>query len=233
MSPDCPGWSGYPRHTGILRRSSWGRLDVPGLSGLVWVSLVYGDTQTQWLGKVGCSGIVRDGLGILGVRGYSDTVVGDSWMSRDCPGWSGYPWCTGILRHSGWGRLDVPGLSGMVWVSSVYGDTQTQWLGTVGYPGIVRDGLGILGVRGYSDTVVGKGWMSRDCPGWSGYPRCTGILRHSGWGRLDVPGLSGLVWVSSVYGDTQTQWLGTVGCPGIVRVGLGILKYRTLLVGSS
>ena len=44
----------------------------------------------QWLGRVGCPGIVRDGLGILGVRGYSDTVVGEGWMSRDCPGWSGY-----------------------------------------------------------------------------------------------------------------------------------------------
>ena len=191
---------------------------IPGLSGLVRVSSVYGDTQTQWLGTVGRPGIIRVSLGILGVRGYPDTVVGDSWMSRDCPG---YPQCTGILRHSGWGRLDVPGWSGLFRVSSVYRDTQTQWLGKVGCPwivwvglgilgvrgysdtvvgkvgcpGIVRVGPGILGVRGYSDTVVGEGWMSRDCPGWSGYPRCTGILRHSGWGRLDVPGLSGLVWV--------------------------------------
>ena len=134
---------------------------------------MYRDTQTQWLGKVGCPRIVRDGLG---VRGYSDTVVGEGWMSRDCPGWSGYPRCTGILRHSGWGRLDVPGLSGMVWVSSVYGDTQIQWLGTVGCPRIIRDGLGILGVRGYPDTVVGEGWMSRDYPGWSGYTEIQDIV---------------------------------------------------------
>ena len=89
--------------------------------------------------------IIRVGLGILGVRGYPDTVVGDGWMSWDCPGWSGYPRRTGILRH-------------------------TAWLGTVGCPGIVRDGLGILSVRGCSDTL-------------------------HGWGKLDVPGLSRLVWV--------------------------------------
>ena len=82
----------------------------------------------------------------------------------------------GILRHSGWGRLDVPGLSGLVWVSSAYGDTQTQWLGTVGCPGIVRVGLGILGVRGYKDTVAGDSWMSRDCPGWSGYTEIQDIV---------------------------------------------------------
>ena len=29
---------------------------------------------------------------------------------------------------------------------------------------------------------------------------------------------------------TQTQWLGTVGCPGIVRVGLGILKYSRVFI---
>ena len=56
------------------------------------------------------------------------------------------------------GSVEVLGLSGLVGVSSVYGDTLTQWLGKVGFPQIVRDGLGILGgVRGYSDTVVGEG----------------------------------------------------------------------------
>ena len=179
----CRAQSGYPRCTGIPRHSGWGRLDVPGFSGLVWVSSVYGDTQTH-------------------------CMVGDSWMSPDCPGWSGYPWCTWILRHSGWGRLDVPGLSGMVWVSSVYGDTQTQWLdvpglsgmvwvssmygdtqtqwlGTVGCPRIVRDGLGILGVRGYPDTVVGEGWMSRDYPGWCGYTEIQDIV---GWVFIRILG---------------------------------------------
>ena len=126
MSPDCPGWSGYPRCTGILRHSGWGWLDVPGLSGMVWVSSVYGDTQTQWLGKVGCPGIVRVGLGILGVQGYSDTL-------------------------HGWGQLDVPGLSGMVWVSSAYGDTQTHCM--VGESWMFRDCPGWSGYTEVQDIV--------------------------------------------------------------------------------
>ena len=40
-----------------------------------------------------------------------------------------------------------------------------------GCPWIIQDGLGILGVRGYSDTGVGGGWTSMDCQGWSGYAR--------------------------------------------------------------
>ena len=40
-----------------------------------------------------------------------------------------------------------------------------------GHPWIVQDGLGILGVRGYTDIGVGDGWTSVDCPGWSGYTR--------------------------------------------------------------
>ena len=83
----------------------------------------------------------------------------------------------------------------------------TTWLGTVGCPGIVRDGLGILGVRGYLDTVVG----------------CPEIFRV-GLGILGVRGYS-----DTLVGD---NWMSR-DCPGIVPVDLGILKYRTLLVGSS
>ena len=74
-------------------------------------------------------------LGISGVRGYSDTRGGGGWTSLECPGWSGYLQCTGILRRRG------------------------------GHPRIVQDDLGISGVRGYSDTGVGGGWISKDCPG--------------------------------------------------------------------
>ena len=42
-------------------------------------------------------------------------------------------------------------------VSPVYGDTQTQGLVVGGHPRIVQDGLGISGVRGYSDTGGGDG----------------------------------------------------------------------------
>ena len=70
---------------------------------MVWVSLVYMDTQTQEL-----------------------------YMARvkisDIPGWSGYPWCTRILRH------------------------RVLFMG--GHSRIIRDGLGILGVHGYSDIGV-------------------------------------------------------------------------------
>ena len=65
--------------------------------------------------------------------------------------------------------MDIPGVSGMVRVSPVYGDTQTRGLVVGGHPRIVQDGLGIFGVRGYSDTGVGGGWTSLECPGWSGY----------------------------------------------------------------
>ena len=37
-----------------------------------------------------------------------------------------------------------------------------------GHSWIVQDGLGNFGVQGYSDTGVGGGWTSMDCPGWSG-----------------------------------------------------------------
>ena len=40
----------------------------------------------------------------------------------------------------------------MVWVSLVYMDTQTEGIVMGGHPRIVWDGLGILGVHGYSDT---------------------------------------------------------------------------------
>ena len=54
------------------------------------------DTQTQGIVMGGHPQIVQGGLGILGVRGYSDTGC---WTSLDSPGWSGYPWCTWKLRH--------------------------------------------------------------------------------------------------------------------------------------
>ena len=80
----------------------------------------------------------------------------------------------------------------MVWVSPAYGDTQTQGVVMGGHLRIVRDGLGISSVRGYSDTGGGGGWTSEDCPGQSEYLRCTEmgqseylrcteILRHKGW----------------------------------------------------
>ena len=62
--------------------------------------------------------------------------------------------------------------------------------------------------------------MSRDCPGWSGYPRRTGILRHSGCGRLDVPdcpGWSGYTEVQDIVGRVFIRILGQV-CP--VLLGL-------------
>ena len=111
---------------------------------MVRVSPVYGDTQTQGLVVGGHPRIVQ---GISGVRGYSDTGVGGGWTSKDCPGWSGYLWYTGILRRRGWWWVDIPGVSRMVWVSPVYMDTQTQGVVVGGHPRIVQDGLGISGVR--------------------------------------------------------------------------------------
>ena len=109
----------------------------------------------------------------FGERGYSDTRGGGGWTSMDCPGWSGYPRCTGIHRHRGGGG----------WMS-------LDW----------QDGLGILGVRGYTDIGVGDGWTSVDCPGWSGYTR-TQLQGHPrnvicvGHGCLDFLGLSRIVFV--------------------------------------
>ena len=134
------GCSGYPRHTWILRHKGWWCVGLPGLS--------------------------LDVLGILGLRGYSDTRGGGGWDSLDCPwmfwvslayrdtqtqgvvvggspwtvlGCSGYLWHTGILRHKGWWWVGVPGLS--------------------------LDVLGILGIRGYSDSH--KGWWWVGVPGLS------------------------------------------------------------------
>ena len=62
------------RHPGIVRDS------------LVWVSLVYADTQTLGLDIARHPGIVRDSLGISAVFGYSDTGVGLSQTSWDNSG---------------------------------------------------------------------------------------------------------------------------------------------------
>ena len=59
----------------------------------------------------------------------------------------------------------------------------------MGVPGLSLAVLGILGIQGYSDTRGGGGWESLDCP----------------W----------LFWVSSAYGDTQTQ-----GSPWTVLDGI-------------
>ena len=48
------------------------------------------------------------------------------------------------------------------------------------------------------------------------------ILRQRGWWWVDIPGLS-MVWVYSMYGDTQTERLVMGGYPWIIQDGLGIL----------
>ena len=53
--------------------------------------------------------------------------------------WSGYPWCTWILRHRG----SVTGVH-----PRIVGDI----LGMVSHGWISLDSPGILGVHGYSDT---------------------------------------------------------------------------------
>ena len=71
----------------------------------------------------------------------------------------------------------------------MYIDTQTQGLDMGKDPLIFQDGLGILGVHRYSDT---------GCYSW-----------------VDILGLPGMVWVSLVYTDTQTQGLDMGGDPRI------------------
>ena len=63
-------------------------------------------------------------------------------------------------------NMALHGSHRIVWVNLK--DSQTQGLVVDGRPWIVQDGLGNFGVRGYSDTGVGGGWTSMDCPGWSG-----------------------------------------------------------------
>ena len=83
-----------------------------------------------------------------------------------------------------------------------------------GCPWIVQDGLGILGVQGYTDIGVGDGWTSVDCPGWSGYTRTQSpghprnvicVQDMVAWTSLDCPGLSLLV-VAVAY----VTWTSTV-----------------------
>ena len=197
-------------------------VDILELSETVRVSQVYADTQTQGIGHGEHPWIVRDGPGISGVRGYSDTGSWSWWTSSDCPGRSGYLRCTQILRHRELVMVDILGLSGMVQVSQVYTDTQTQGVGHGGHPWIVLDGPGITGVCGYSYTESWSWWTSSDCPGWSRYLRCTQILRHRGLVMVDILGLSWTVQVSQVYADTHTQAVGHGGHPRIVWYGLGI-----------
>ena len=124
---------------------------------MVWVSLVYTDTQTQG------SDMGEDPLTFQDGLVYMDTQtqgIIHGWTSSAYPGWSGYPWCTRILRHRGYIWVEILGYSRMVWVSLV------MVIG--GHPWIVHDGLGILDVHGYSDTGVWYGWRYSDIPGWSG-----------------------------------------------------------------
>ena len=72
----------------------------------------------------------------------SDRVVGDGWMSPDCPGWPVYRWCTGILRHSGW-----------CW-----------WMSTTDYPELIKFPRH---TRNFN-PVVWDWWKFPDCPGWPG-----------------------------------------------------------------
>ena len=65
--------------------------DGPGILG------VHGYSEGIVMG--GHPQIVWDGLGILGVYRYSDRGDSHGWTSSDRLGWSGYPWCTQILRH--------------------------------------------------------------------------------------------------------------------------------------
>ena len=189
----------------ILRHRGWVMVDILGLSGAVWISLVNVDTQMQGVVRGGHPQIVLDGPGIPGVHGYSDT---GGWLWWDCLGRSGVPRCTRILRHRGLVMVDILGLSGMVWVFPSNVDTQTQEVGHGGHPQIVRGGRGIPGVRGYSDAGGCSWWTSSDCPGQSGYPQCTRILRHRELVMVDIFELSWTVRVSPVYADTQTQGIG-------------------------
>ena len=87
--------------------------------------------------------------------------------------------------------VDILGLSGTVQVSQVYTDTQTQGVGHGGHPQIVRDGPGISGVRGYSDTGGWSWWTFSDCPERSWHPLQTWILRLRKLVMVDILGLSG------------------------------------------
>ena len=159
---------------------------------------------------MGVPGLSLDVLGILGIRGYSDTRGGDGWESLECPrmfwvSWaygdtqtqevlmSGSPWtvlgCSGylghtrILRHKGWWCVGVTGLSlDVLGILDIRGYSDTRGGGGLNCP--------ILGIQGYSDTRGGGGWESLDCP----------------W----------MFWVSWAYGDTQTQGVVVGGSLWIV-----------------
>ena len=124
--------------------------------------------------------IIQDTLGILGVRGYSDTGVlamgGHPRIVRDT---------LGILGVHGYSDM-----GGVLWVSLVYMDTQT-W-------------------------GVSHEWTTLDNPRYSGYPRCTWILRH----RREV------ATSSDSLGYSDTGGLAMGGHPRIVQDILGIHGVR-------
>ena len=193
---------------------------------MVTVNLASADTLTRGGRRVDIPGLLMDGHGYSGIRGYSDmgwssldylwivtvtlasTDIPTRWGGRvDIPGLSmdghSYSGIHGYCDKGGGGRVDIPALSMDGHDYSGIRGYSDKGGGRVDIPGLSMDGHGYSAIRGYSD-MGGKGEHPWTIHGWSRllcHPR---ILRHGGegWSSLDYPWM---VTVTLASMDTVTR----------------------------